>query len=382
MRKQVVYGLLLGLLVTFTSCKKEIRNIAESTANPTDPTVPVQVSTDVNPVDINVDGFGLLENMQGHWVGQNMVIADQFDWFAFDYRAISPSQVHGIFEGGTMGNLFTSFFVTDFMNTRTIMARNGGVLNGIYRTSYFVMDSVDHSNGDYYRLVDAKNGTAIMFMELRFKNDSLYFNAYTSRMGEFLPSLHMSFQGKKEHPALAQAAAQAIGFPQNTPAWDFSNGFNESYFYQNPNSQYQTASFLAQDNNLDVYALAPLSGDPFTITDHPYLGTLQLDVVRNAMIDNTNLFVNLSIDPLTDASGYMTNLAAFNTILTFPELIGTQDQFLFTYLHPGDYYITVIADTNGDGFPGQGDVTHVSQQVTITPEQNQQITIDNINVQN
>ena len=68
-------------------------------------------STDVNPVNINIDGFGLLEKMQGHWVGQNTVIGNDNPWFAFDYRAISPSQIHGIFEGGTMGNLLTSFFI-------------------------------------------------------------------------------------------------------------------------------------------------------------------------------------------------------------------------------------------------------------------------------
>ena len=179
---------MLITLITLSACEKEIRNIAEP-VELVDPNSGTTYSTDVVPVDVNTDGFELLEKMQGHWVGQNTVIADEYPWFAFDYRAISPSQVHGIFEGGTMGNLLTSFFVADYKNTRTIMARNGGVLNGIYRTSYFVLDSVSHSsNGDFYRLIDANNGRAIMWMELRFKTDSLYFNAYTSKLGEFLPS--------------------------------------------------------------------------------------------------------------------------------------------------------------------------------------------------
>ena len=129
----------------------DIRNIAgpNETIDP-ESTGP----TEVNPVDINenVNGFNLLERMQGQWVGTNRVIADDFDFFAWDYRANSPSQVHGIFEGGSLGNLLTSFFVTDFKNKRTIMARNGGLLNGIYRTSYFVLDSVrSDNNGNYYR---------------------------------------------------------------------------------------------------------------------------------------------------------------------------------------------------------------------------------------
>ena len=111
-------------------------------------------------------------------------MGQSYDWFSFDYRAIAPSHIHGIYEGGTMGNLFTSFFVTEYKGKRTIMARNGGVLNDIYRTSYFVLDSVKYSGGDsYYRLVDAYGGDQIMYMELTFSGDDLSFNSYTSQFG-------------------------------------------------------------------------------------------------------------------------------------------------------------------------------------------------------
>lgn len=378
MTKMTKFLGVLVVLLSFFSCEKEIRNIAPDgqtgEPNPTE--------KEIIPVNINDDGFEFLEKMQGHWVGPNRVIADDFDWFAFDYRAISPSHVHGIFEGGTMGNLFTSFFVTDFKDTRTIMARNGGVLNGIYRTSYFVMDSVDHADGDYYRFVDAAGGTNTMWMELRFVQDSLYFNAYTSRLGlTFPPTRHMTFKGKREHPELAQTAAAAVGFPQNVVAWDFSEGFMEEYLQASPGAK--SATFLAQEDiDTDVFTLAEASGDPFKILDHPYLGFLQLDVVRNENIMGKSLFVNLSRDPLTDDFGYFSSLEAFNTILLFPEIIGAYDQFLVTYLHPGDYYVTIIADVNEDGFVSEGDYTHVSQPITIDPEGQHQITIDNITVQN
>ncbi|MCP4437867.1 MAG: hypothetical protein GY810_02905 [Aureispira sp.] len=140
---------------------------------------PTTLPTKVTPIDINSKGFDLLEKLQGHWVGYNRVMTTDFDWFAFDYRAISESHIHGIFEGGTMGNLFTSFFVADFKGTKTIMARNGGLLNGIYRTSYFVLDQVTQNTdwGNSYRLGDAVGGQNTMYMELRFINDSLYFNS-------------------------------------------------------------------------------------------------------------------------------------------------------------------------------------------------------------
>lgn len=369
----------LAILTILLSCEEEIRNIAD--VNP--PEEPTPITTEVNPVNINEKGFDFLEKMQGHWVGSNRVIADDWDWFAFDYRAISPSQIHGIFEGGTMGNLFTDFFVADFKDTRTIMARNGGLLNGIYRTSYFVMDSVRYDrNGDFYRLVDAEGGTNTMWMELRFSGDSLYFNAYTSRLGLNLPSRHMTFKGRKEHLELAQAAADAVGFPQNVPAWDFSKGFNQDNLYAEPGAK--SATFLAYDENAqkDVFTLAAESGDPYIITDQPYLGYLQIDVVRNQAIENKTLLINLSKDVLTDPFGYFNSVEAFNTILLFPSLIGSQDEFLFTYLHPGTYYINVTADMNDDLSPSQGDITHPPLMITIVPEGQQQITIDNITVQN
>ena len=370
----------LALFATFYSCEKDVRNIVEVTP----PEEPSPTPEEVKPVNVNEQGFEFLEKMQGHWIGANRIIADDWDWFAFDYRAIAPSQIHGIFEGGTMGNLFTDFFVADFKGTRTIMGRNGGVLNGIYRTSYFVMDSVRHdTDGDFYRLVDAEGGTNTMWMELRFTGDSLYFNAYTSRLGLiFPPSRHMTFRAKKEHPELAATAAAAVGFPQNVPAWDFSQGFNQDYLYAEPGAA--SATFLAYDetNTKDIFTLAAESGDPYTISDHPYLGYLQIDVVRNPDIEGRTLMINLSRDVLTDSNGYFHSVEAFNTILLFPSLVGTEDQFLVTYLHPGTYYVNITADMNDDLFPSQGDITHPPQVITIEPEGQHQITIDNITVQN
>ncbi|HAP60146.1 MAG TPA: hypothetical protein DCR93_11840 [Cytophagales bacterium] len=339
---------------------------------------------DVTPVNINSEGFELLESMQGHWVGTNQVLSWEWDWFAFDYRAISPSHVFGIYEGGTMGNLLTSFFVTDFGGTRTIMARNGGVLSGIYRTSYFVLDSVRTEDGEnYYRLVDAVGGAATMYMELSFRGNELAWNAYTSRLGEnAMPTRHFSFRGSRQSNELASAAAQAVGFPQNESAWDFSDGFRVDYLYELPEEGIaKSASFLAQADNNDVFSLANQSGDPFRIQDHPRMGTLQVDIDRNAAIQEDQLFIYLSSEPLTDGSGYLVT-EAFDSVLLFPDITGAENAFQFTYLHPGDYYLTVIADRNGDGFPGTGDITHPSERITIEPEGNHQISIANITVQN
>ena len=370
-------------IIFLTSCEDGIRDITGGTDIP-DP----EPTAEVIPFDINTDGFDFLEKMQGHWVGTNRVIADDYPWFAWDYRAISDSHIHGIHEGGTLGNLMTSFFVTNYKGKRTLMARNGGLLSGIYRTSYFVLDKVEDrgSEGKYYRFVDAVGGDKIMYFELRFNQDDLFFNSYTSNLGNRVPSRHMTFKGKKMHVSLAQAAATATGFPKNNidNGLDFANGFNEDYLYvQSGETKPKSATFLAQGNNNDVYDLAAQSGDPYIISNHPRLGTLTVNITRNSEITDTNLFVYLSKDPLTDTNGFLTsNVDAYETLLHFPTLENKENQFLFTYLHPGDYYLTVIADKNGDFAPSAGDILSISKMTTIAPLENKVENVTNVDVQN
>ncbi|MDC1162328.1 hypothetical protein OAT18_02680 [Tenacibaculum sp.] len=384
MKKQFI---ILGLLLSFslTSCEDGIRDITGGTTRPNPQPIP---TTEVVPIDINIDGFDFLEKMQGHWVGTNRVIANDYPWFAWDYRAISKSHIHGIHEGGSLGNLLTSFFVTNYKNKRTLMARNGGLLSGIYRTSYFVLDKVEDrdSEGKYYRFVDAIGGDAIMYFELRFNQDELFFNSYTSNLGNRLPSRHMTFKGKKMHTTLAQAAAIATGFPENSidDGLDFSNGFKTDYLYL-PSGETvpKSATFLAQQSANDVYELAPQSGDLYIITDHPRLGTLTTNITRNSEITDAKLFVYLSKDALTDTDGYLTtNIEAYDTLLHFPTLENKENTFLFTYLHPGDYYLTVIADKNNDGTPSEGDILSISKKIIIAPLENKVENVTNIDVQN
>lgn len=377
----------LATILVIIGCTDNVRDITGGTT-PNPGTTPG--TSEVNPVDINSDGFDFLSKMQGQWVGSNRVIATDYSWFAFDYRAISPSHIHGIHEGGTQGNLFTSFFVTDYKGKRTLMARNGGVLNGLYRTSYFVLDKVENRNADgkYYRFVDAIGGKNLMYFELRFKSDSLYFNAYTSNLGlRGLPKRHMTFKAKKNITNLAQTAATATNFPQNTVAWDFTTRLNSKNIYIVPgNSGPTTGTFLGQQQGItDVYTLAALSGDPVTITDHPRLGTLTVNFTRNAAINNTDLFLYLSKEPLTDANGFIVSGGtAFDSILHFPTIDkkDTATSFIYTYLHPGTYYLTVISDKNANLSPGQGDIVSSSRMITIAPLQNKTETVTNINVQN
>ena len=337
----------------------------------------------VTPVDIRRQGFEMLEYLQGHWVGSMNLMGQNFDWMAFDYRPIAPSHIHGIFEGGTIGNLFTSFFVTDFGGRRTIMARNGGILNGIYRTSYFVLDQVKYSrNQAYYRLVDAYGGAQIMYMELTFYGDSLEFNSYTSRFGLTEPKLHMAFQAKRKRPELAAAAAKAVGFPKNVVDFDFSKGLPKpTWADEYPQT---SASYISEKSGLSLIELAKDAKDPYRIDQIPRLSKLTVSVKRPAATRGKKLHLYLSQKALTDSQGRFLTAGGYirtdllDTLLLYPELSAKTDEFTFTYLHPGKYFLTVVADMDGDGYPSPGDITHPVTPLVVKPKSHEKITVRNL----
>ncbi len=347
------------------------------------------LNSTMRPIEIDEDVLIFFDLMQGHWVGNIQIMGQKYNWFAFDYRPISSSHIHGIFEGGTMGNLFTSFFIAKFEGKTTIMARNGGILNGIYRTSYFVLDQVELSeHSKYFRLVDAYGGKEIMWMELEFVKDELKFNSYTSRFGlNGKPTLHMKFAATRKHAEVSGRAASILNYPSREIAVDFSKGLP----YPNWGEEYAvvtSASYIYSDRGEDLQTLADLSGDPYSIKDIPYLSKLRVQLESNEKIKNAKLLLYLSLEPLTDDQGKIimeyghVNQKLFDGILSFPELTSNETQFTFTYLHPGNYYLTIVADVNGDGFVSEGDLSSKSRFVRVDPESIQSIKVENILIQN
>ena len=310
-----------------------------------------------------------------------------FEWWAFDFRPIAPSHIHGLFEGGTIGNLFTSFFVADFKGKRTIMARNGGVLNGNYRTSYFVLDQVKYGRDwAYYRLVDAHGGKDIMYMELSFQGDAFEFKAFTSRFGLTEPRQHMAFTGTRTHADLATNAAKLVGFPKNVVDYDLSNGLPEPTWVED--YPMTSASYIWEDPSAGLIDAGKRAMDPRRIDQMPYVSQLTVDIKRNAMVNGKKLLLYLSRDALVNQQGKFITQYGYvredllNTLLLFPELASSQSQFTFTYLHPGNYYLTVIADMDGDGLPSPGDVTHSRRRINVKPNSKQTIAITDLNVTN
>lgn len=325
----------------------------------------------VNPIAIagNAEAFGFLSKMQGHWVGSNVVSGVTYNWFAFDYRAISSSHVFGIYEGGTMGNLLTSFFVADYKGAKTIMARNGGVLGDLYRSSYFVMDAVTtEGDSDCFQFVDAVGGLNIMSMKVCFDGEAIDFKSYRSSFGSYYPpELHMHFKATKENPDLASTAATTLSFPSQTSERDFSSGFTTDDLYRNEGTEAPvSATFLYQGTG-ELAVRAAAAKDPYTAADHGHIAELRLDVTRGTVAEGKKLFVFLSKDPLTDSNGQTGGNTALNSVLQFPVLDSSSSSYTFVYLHPGSYYVTVISDTNGDGTFSSGDAATVSEAMTFNP---------------
>ena len=274
------------------------------------------------------------------------------------------------------------------------MARNGGILNGIYRTSYFVLDKVEERENSagkkeaYYRLIDAYGGKDIMYMELAFSEDSVVFNAYTSRMGLNFPAKpHMRFTGKRMHPELAEAAADKLGFPMNELDMDFANGLPKPDWGSDDIPQ-TSASYVWVDPGKSLESLGEISRDPYPIGKMPYLAKLTVAVERNDKIKDKPLMIYLSGQPLTHDDGkFITEYGYLkedvgNSLLMFPEITGEDNEFTFTYLHPGDYYLTVIADMNGDSMPTPGDIACPSKKITVKPKSNDSVKVSGVDVQN
>lgn len=343
---------------------------------------PARETAVVKPFDVTQSGFEFLERMQGHWIGSMNLMGQDMPWFAFDYRAIGPSHVHGIFEGGTMGNLMTSFFFGRFRGTNTIMARNGGILNGIYRTSYFVLDRVDQRGAaTTYRFVDAIGGESIMWMSLEFEGDLLNWEAYTSRMGEqAMPTLHMSFDAKRRCTKFAEAAAESLGFPARHPVLDLPDGFEKPDWGEY--GPVTSASYMWQSRTASYEQMGTLARDPIRIEDLPYLARLTLSIERPEKVRDSKLLVYLSTEPLTDSNGALRTRwgyvqeELFDSVILFPEINRKQDEFTMTYLHPGQYSLTVVADMDADSVPGSDDVVLLSQRIEIAPGSHPRIVVN------
>lgn len=266
-----------------------------------------------------------------------------------------------------MGNLFNTFFVAEYKGTKTIMLRNGGVLGGIYRTSYFVLTKVENNT---YFFEDAYGGKQIMWVEVSFKNNTMKMLTHTSNLGIKKPSKHMEFVGEKMDSSLAKQAALKFNFPTKKVVHQFPNGIT----LPNWGSKYPTvtsASFITEDDNSSYIELGKQAQDPIQITDLENLAELTLMFNRKNIKDK-KINVYLSKTPLTNNKGdfkteynYITQ-NAMDSVILFPEIDKEDEKFTLTYLHTGKCFITFVIDNNNDMIPSKGDFYTISREINLT----------------
>ncbi len=326
--QKLIFPLTLCMLF-FSNCKKE--------------------ETPIDPNEIL--GFSLLSDISGHWVGNNETVFGDFDWFAFDFRPISASHVHSIYEGASDQNIITSFFVADFEGRKQVMARNGGWLGNQYRATYFVLDKAEiSSNSSYYRLVDAIGKEKRAYMELRFENGTMSFDAYKDDSGQLDdPVHHMGFTGTNYNPSFADATTQKFNFPQEVSEVDLDGKF---------------VNLIDDDSALFLEE----SQDPFPKSMHGHLSDLTIQINRSTSIQDEGLLFYLSTEPIIDSNGNINFENLDKKVVRTINVKPAENSYTTTYLHPDNYYITLFSDQDGNFFPSSGDVGSMSKFFEVTPE--------------
>ena len=344
MMKQTIFPLLIIIATFCSSCS----NLDDADTH-----------TPTNDNDFEIKGFNLLSDLKGHWVGSNQTVFGHFDWFAFDFRPISSSHLHSIYEGGTNQNIITSIFVGSVDGKSQIMARNGGWLGNQYRATYFILDKEEMRGATkYYRLVDAIGGSKRAYMEFQFEGDSLFFDAYKDNSGALdEPIHHMGFKGTNYNPSFAKTATTFFNFPQKDIEVSLENKFVQLI-------DTNSALFLREID------------DPFPKSQHAYISDLKININRDSSILGDQLLLYISAESLINTNGQL-DLNNINTkVIRTVDVLSQELFYEATYLHPDKYYVTAFSDKDNNSIPTSGDVSSSSKEIIVDPDSKVEMNIN------
>jgi hypothetical protein len=300
-----------------------------------------KVDDTIDPIGdtTSILGFGILSDFTGIWdgpVSSTTSLGGYPDWIV-DFRPISAAQLSGKAELDTVNDIFMGFFIVK-EKTKYVMAfRNGGGFAGQQRVSYASCDSsYDNGSERYYRFVDFKAGMNRLFVEFRFRNDSVYMQTFTNKYNSLsAPTLHMQWTAKRVDTSSVVAAKQYFSFPKKQEVKDFSSAFDnvtEAVYYGN-------------------------QVDPYPQAEHPYLGEANVTCSFGSAVQTqggAQVIVVISTQPLFSGLQYLPANLKYRS--RYVLLTGAQaSSYQFDYMHPGDYYLNVIYDTNADLVPQSGE---------------------------
>jgi len=327
--------------INYDSDAKKDDGSCEYSSNPTTP--PINNST-------NVKGFSILEKLSGIWTGPVVSptpLGDFQEWIV-DFRPISPSQISAKNELDSINDIFMSFFICKYDGEYQVAFRNGGGFAGNVRNSYMLIDSVNvTSSVSFYRFVDPISGGTRVYTDVTFKQDSLIMHTFTNQFNSLSqPTTHMRWTANLRDNTSAQDAIATFNFPQKELTRDFSTtfeGLTETVFYS-----------VAQD--------------PYPESEQPYLGVTlaSFNVVNPSTVDNSKkILLIVTTQPLF--AGGVFNVVNLKYRSRYVLVDANQlGDFKFNYMHPGDYYLNAIYDSNGDGQFSSGDYMNSSFDVPFT----------------
>lgn len=337
------------------SCKKDKTNDTTTSTTTSTPTTVTEVK-----------GFSIMSNLAGIWNGPvtSPTPLGSFPEWIVDFRPISNTQISAKNELDSLNDIFMSFFIVKHNDSLKVAFRNGGGFNGNQRVSYLVLDSVyEDATRSYYRFVDFVAGKNRVYSEVERKSDSLRITTYTNQYNSLSsPALHMDWRAILKDTNSTQPALSVFSYPSNVMTKDFSTTFDlmtESIYYNS-------------------------SSDPYPEADQPYLGNtdVHVNISNPVTVDTTkNAIVIITTQPLFSGFTFQSSNLRYRSRYVLMTARNSS-AFNFNYMHPGDYYVNVIYDANGDLSVGSGDYINGSFDIpfTLSPLGSQSVNV-NVNFQ-
>jgi hypothetical protein len=293
-----------------------------------------------------IKGIGIMYRLPGIWRGPVMssTSAGSFDKWFVDLRPVSSTQIaqFSLLDENTINNY--SFFIVKYNGESKIALRTEGCFANSCCITYEIIDSVNEAAG-YYRFCDFVGGVNRAYTEIRFFDNKMTMEVYTTKFNELkTPVLHSKWEAELCDKEAAQDAISKFKYPKTKKARDFTGEFknmNESIFYVFEN-------------------------DPYKSSEQPYTGNInvKVSILDNLKISEQNqILVILSTKPWFDGIKFLTENIKYESKAVY--LNYDTREYIIKNVHPGKYYIFTFVDIDKDGKFLSGDYMSSSTNSTV-----------------